>query len=121
MVKPQCIQSRIMGGAGGVRDPARYLAAALREQYGKDEAKVAPEPPLVKDLQDRAAILKKVQKLAAARSPIQRDADKRSFATSILRSDLRNDFENHGWTSALNACAIFTFSESLFPDEFTEK
>ncbi len=110
-----------VAGQGGVRDPARYLAAALRDRYGKDEATAAPEPPLGKELQGRAAKLKRVQELAAARSPTQRDADKRLFVAGIDRSDLRNDFENHGWMSPLNTRAIYEFWNDLFPEEFSEQ
>ncbi len=110
-----------VAGQGGVRDPARYLAAALRDRYGKDEATAAPKPPLVKELQGRAAKLKRVQELAAARSPTQRDADKRLFVAGIDRSDLRNDFENHGWMSPLNTRAIYEFWNDLFPEEFSEQ
>lgn len=99
-----------VAGQAGVKSPARYLSAALREGYGAPEA--APE------LTGRAAKLKRVQELVARRSPTQRDADKRLFLGQLDGSARRTDFERHGWMSALNAEAVFAFWEDLEPGAF---
>jgi len=103
-----------VAGQAGVKSPARYMAAALRDEYVGGEKDSAAAGTLT----GRAARLERVRDLAAARTPTQRDADRRLFAASILHGDLRADFEMHGWMSALNASAIFEFWEELFPGDF---
>lgn len=93
----------------GVRDPARYLTAAMKGDF------VAPEAPV---MSDRAARLKIVQTLVAARTPTQRDADKRLFLSQIENDAARLDFEKHGWMSALNAGEIQAFWDDLVPGAF---
>lgn len=100
-----------MAGQGDVRSPARYLAAALRDDF---KAEVAVEAPLA----GRAAKLQRVRDLAAARTPTQRDADKRLFASTIEASGARDDFDRHGWMSGLNSEQIFTFWADLIPGAF---
>ncbi|PYG27174.1 replication initiation protein [Pelagimonas varians] len=100
---------------GGVKSPARYLSAALRDDFGSDGP---PEAPPRAEVSARAARLKRVQELVAGRSPTQRDAVKRLFLNQLGASGLRNDFESHGWMSALNAEAIFAFWEELEPGAF---
>ena len=100
-----------MAGQGDVRSPARYLAAALRDDF---KAEVAVEAPLA----GRAAKLQRVRDLAAARTPTQRDADKRLFASTIEVSGARDDFDRHGWMSGLNSEQIFTFWADLIPGAF---
>jgi hypothetical protein len=92
----------------GVRSPARYLAALLRET----------EAPAAAPVSARAQRLGVVQKLVAARTPTQRDADRRMFLAGLGTADLRDDFERHGWMSALNAVAIVGFWRDLFPESF---
>lgn len=99
-------------GQGGVRNPVSYLTAAMKADYGTPE--VTPE------LSGRAAQLKIVQDLVAARSPTQRDADKRLFLNSLKDPAARLDFERHGWMSALNAAAIRIFWEELAPGAFDQ-
>lgn len=96
----------------GVKSPARYLSAALKEGFGAESETVSAP------LGARAAKLKKVQELVAARSPTQRDADRRLFLNGLSEAGLRADFEAHGWMSALNAEAIFGFWEELEPGAF---
>lgn len=93
-----------------VQNTARYLSAAMRDDFGKME----PPPPT----SDRAKKLTVVRDLVAARSPTQRDADKRLFLSRVADQDARLDFERHGWMSALNADAIFAFWEDLMPEAF---
>jgi len=94
-----------------VKNPARYLQAALRDTYveGQDA-----KPPST----ERARKLGIVRDLVAARSPTQRDADRRQFMSRIADADARLDFENHGWMSAQNAQAIFDFWDQLEPGAF---
>jgi hypothetical protein len=105
-----------VAGQGGVKSPARYLAAALRDDYTADAQtpKKTPSPPT----SSRARALGVVRDLAASRSPTQRDADKRLFLTGITDPAARADFEQHGWMSAKNHADIVVFWSELFPDAF---
>jgi len=62
-----------------------------------------------------------VRDLVAGRSPTQRDADKRIFLARLTDAAARQDFEMHGWMSALNAEAIFAFWEDVAPDAFEDQ
>lgn len=97
----------------GVKSPAKYLAAALRDDYGGE-----PDPVPAAPVSARAQRLGVVQSLVAGRTPTQRDADKRLFLSGLTDPAARADFETHGWMSALNTQAIFEFWEELFPDAF---
>lgn len=97
-----------------VKSPARYLAAALRDDYRKGDQTT----PTIAPVSGRAARLGRVQELVAARSPTQRDADKRLFLNSIAEPTGRLDFERHGWMSALNAKDVVAFWEDLYPGAF---
>lgn len=97
-----------------VKSPARYLAAALRDDYGRAGEAEPTRTPIT----GRAARLGRVQELVAARSPTQRDADKRLLLTSITDPNARLDFERHGWMSALNARAVIAFWEDIYPGAF---
>jgi hypothetical protein len=61
-----------------------------------------------------------VRDLAAARTPTQRDADRRLFMAGIEDAAARADFERHGWMSALNTQAIFDFWEEVVPGAFDD-
>ncbi|MEM9578183.1 MAG: replication initiation protein [Pseudomonadota bacterium] len=102
-----------MARQSGVKSPQRYLAAALRDDYVE-----APKPAAQPPSSARAVKLGRVRDLAAARTPTQRDADRRLFLTGIEDPAARADFERHGWMSALNAQAIFDFWEDLIPGAF---
>lgn len=99
----------------GVKSPARYLAAALRDDFGQGDAPVEVQAA---PTSARARRLGVVRDLAAARTPTQRDADKRLFLSGLTDPAARADFEAHGWMSALNTQAIFAFWQDLFPDAF---
>ncbi len=99
-----------MAGQAAVRNPVGYLRAAMTEDFGAVPAAAA--------LSGRAEQLKVVQELVAARSPTQRDADKRAFLNGVKDMAARSDFERHGWMSALNADAIRAFWEDLSPGAF---
>lgn len=105
----------------GVKSPAKYLAAALRDDFGAGAGLgsgqgrgAAPQPASTA----RAARLGIVRDLAAARTPTQRDADKRLFLSGLTDRAARADFESHGWMSPLNAEAIVAFWAELYPDAF---
>ncbi|MBE9637069.1 replication initiation protein [Salipiger mangrovisoli] len=109
-----------VAGQGGVKNPVGYLTKALKEDYRPTE----PETPaqvssrnLSPETAARARRLAKIRQLAEARTPTQRDADKRLFL-SRLRGSAADDFERHGWMSALNAEAIQAFWEELSPGAF---
>lgn len=103
----------------GVQNPARYLAAALRDSYETPEPRVGQGPAKAAEpLGVRAARLGRVRDIAAARTPTQRDADKRLFLNQIDDPAARADFERHGWMSALNAQQIFAFWQEMQPEAF---
>jgi hypothetical protein len=136
-----------VAGQGGVRSPARYLAAALRDDYADDgvprpaapsaedlallerrrqaEAEVraveaAREAEIAAQRRERAAKLARVRAVAEARNPTQRSADKRLFISQLQAELDREDFSRHGWSSALNAREIFAFWEELEPGIFED-
>ncbi|MEB8386451.1 replication initiation protein [Rhodobacteraceae bacterium KMM 6894] len=89
-----------------------YLSAALSGNYGAPEqGSTAPQSP-------RAQRLKRLQEAVAARSPTQRDADKRLFLNQITEPAKRQDFERFGWMSALNVAEICAFWEDFNPGLF---
>ncbi len=99
-----------VAGRDDVQNPARYLQAAIKPVEAQA---VAPQS-------ERARKLAVVRDLVAGRSPTQRDADKRIFLARITEAAARQDFEMHGWMSALNAEAIFAFWEDVEPGVFAE-
>ena len=100
-------------GQDDVRSPVGYLTAALRDDFGAEEA-VKPQQPA----SARAKVLAVLQNLVKARTPTQRDADKQLFMSSLHEANARSDFERHGWMSALNRDGIEEFWRDLFPDAF---
>lgn len=100
-------------GQAHVKSPARYLAAALRDDY-VPAAAAAPALPT----SARAVELGVIRDLAAARTPTQRDADKRLFLSQVEDAEARADFERHGWMSSRNRQAIAEFWRELFPAAF---
>ncbi|WP_259956363.1 replication initiation protein [Sulfitobacter mediterraneus] len=95
-------------GQAGVENPVRYLKAALRDDY-QAQVKVPTRP----EVAARAAKLAKVRDLAAARTPTQRDADKRLFQSQLTETRQRDDFDRHGWMSAINFEAIVDFWDEM--------
>ncbi|WP_347100688.1 replication initiation protein [Sagittula stellata] len=114
-----------VAGQGGVKNPVGYLTAALKNDY-ETGGGFAAKPQgsggggfAAKPATSRGRRLARIQELAAARKPTQRDADRRLF-TARLDGALRDDFERHGWMSALNAEAILAFWEELSPGAFDD-
>lgn len=103
-----------VGSKAGVVNPVGYLSAALKDDFkvGKPRGSVPTSA--------RAKLLERVRDLASARSPTQRDADRRLFMSMIDGADARADFERHGWMSALNTEAIKAFWEEMSPSAFEE-
>lgn len=125
-------------GRGRVASPLRYLSAAIRDDYksaSKAADEPAPEPAREVDVEApepgrasdaeaarerrlRARRLSLVRTAASARSPTQRDADRKLFAASLRDPLDAEHFREHGWNSALNARAILAFWEALEPGLF---
>ncbi|TQS70927.1 replication initiation protein [Rhodobacteraceae bacterium] len=111
-----------VSGQGAVKNAIGYLSAALTQDFQTDSTEVSRRnPPVTSDpkLATRVRELTIIRDLAAGRTPTQRDADRRLFQ-SKLEGAARDDFERHGWMSALNAAAIKAFWVELVPDAFDE-
>lgn len=91
-----------------VKSKVGYLTAALEGDFGADAAAVPPPSP-------RAERLRRVLEAVKARSPTQRDADRRLFLSQIGDGALRDDFDRHGWMSPLNAGRIVAFWAEMTP------
>ncbi|MFG6083502.1 replication initiation protein [Paracoccus litorisediminis] len=92
-----------------VKSMVGYLTAALEGNFT-----VMPEPE-VPAPSGRAERLRRILDAVKARTPTQRDADKRLFAGQLFDSRLREDFEKHGWMSPLNSTRIALFWEEMSP------
>ena len=103
-----------VAGQANVRNPVSYLTAAMKSDFVDPNKAVSPQ------MSGRAAQLKVVQELVAARSPTQKDADKRLFLNRLNDPAARADFERHGWMSALNADGIRAFWDELAPGAFDQ-
>lgn len=94
-----------------VKSKVGYLTAALEGDFGGPDAgageAVAPSP--------RAERLRRVLEAVKARSPTQRDADRRLFQSQIGDGARRDDFDRHGWMSPLNAARIVDFWAEMSP------
>ena len=104
-----------VAGQGGVRNAVGYLTKVLADDGG-DSPPVSPRN-LTAPLSPRAQRLARIRDLAAARTPTQRDADRRLFMAR-LEGAARDDFERHGWMSALNVEAIASFWDEVSPGAF---
>ena len=101
-------------GRKNVRSKVGYLSAALDGDFGAMEAGAgeAAAPS------GRAERLARVLEVVRARTPTQRDADKRLFLSQLTDGAARQDFENHGWMSPLNTARIAAFWEEMAPGLF---
>ncbi|NIZ11320.1 replication initiation protein [Pseudooceanicola sp. HF7] len=109
-----------IAGQGGVKNAVGYLTAALKQDFRAESggaSRSSEVSPRNQPTSPRAQRLGRIQELARARTPTQRDADKRLFL-SQLEGAARDDFERYGWMSALNARAIIAFWEELSPGAF---
>ncbi|WP_108259324.1 hypothetical protein [Mangrovicoccus ximenensis] len=64
--------------------------------------------------------MERIREAVAARTPTQRDADRRLFLSRLSDPLERGDFERLGWASALNARAMAAFWEELVPGLFDD-
>ena len=94
-----------------VKSKVGYLSAALSNDFGGEPA-AKPQPS------ERGERLRRVQDAIRNRTPTQRDADKRLFLSQVQDAAARQDFENHGWMSPLNATRIALFWEEMSPGIF---
>ncbi|KAF0676037.1 replication initiation protein [Profundibacterium mesophilum] len=121
-----------------VKNPAGYLRSALENGYGISEAKPSePSPEAVAaraardaanaraaEQEDARAAEKaerkrrfaQVQDAVSRRNPTQRDADRQLFLSSLTSDLEREEFQRHGWSSALNAAEIYRFWCEISPD-----
>lgn len=131
-------------GRDGVKSPVRYLTAALRDDY-KAEVASDPSPEALKaaetrkaeaDLtrqqeaareaeldaarRTRAGRMARIRELVAARTPTQRDADKRLFLARLSDDVERAEFQRLGWGSALSVSEMVAFWEELVPGAFDD-
>ena len=93
-----------------VKSKLGYLTAALEGGYGAPEPVEASAVPA-----GRAERLRRILAAVKARTPTQRDADRRLFAAQLPAGPLRDDFERHGWMSPLNSARVAAFWEEMSP------
>lgn len=97
------------------------LKAAARRQIdaeARQEATQVRDSAVSQERRHRAIRMARVRETAEARTPTQRDADRRLFLSSVKDPLEREDFSRHGWASALNSRGIFAFWEELQPGVF---
>lgn len=99
-----------VGSRKNVESMVGYLSAALAGDFGGAGEAAAPEPK-----SPRARRLQRLREAIAARTPTQRDADKRLFLNQLSDPVKRADFERFGWMSPLNADDIAAFWEEVSP------
>ncbi|MFC3567850.1 replication initiation protein [Paracoccus sp. TOH] len=94
-----------------VKSKLGYLTAALEGNFGPVPERAGegggPNP--------RAERLRRILEAVKARTPTQRDADKRLFLAQLSDARMRDDFEKHGWMSPLNSTRIAAFWEEMSP------
>lgn len=105
-------------GKEGVRSKIGYLTAALQ---GAAAPAPAPDAPAAPAMTARADRLRRILEAVKARTPTQRDADKRLFMRQLTEPRLRDDFERHGWLSPLNAARIARFWREMAPELFADE
>ncbi len=103
-----------VGARKNVKNMVGYLNASLEEDFGGAGEPTAPPAPST----PRAERLKRVLEAVAARTPTQRDADKRLFLSQLKDEGTRGDFEKFGWMSPLNIEAVFRFWQELDSEVF---
>ena len=136
-----------LDGRTGVDSPVRYLTAALRDDYREPVAAPPPDPTpeariaveaaraardvtaaadalrsagIEAERRRRTALMSRVREVVSARTPTQRDADRRLFASGLADEVARGDFARHGWASALNVAAMVAFWTEMVPGAFDD-
>mmetsp|Transcript_23203 Transcript_23203/g.39788 ORF Transcript_23203/g.39788 Transcript_23203/m.39788 type:complete len:427 (+) Transcript_23203:803-2083(+) len=131
-------------GRGAVESPVRYLSAALRDDYAapkavepsaaavaaaeardaarsvQSEAETQRAAEIARERRHRAATMVRVRQLVDARTPTQRDADRRLFLNTLDDDLMRGEFARLGWASALCAPRMVAFWEDLVPGAFDD-
>ena len=102
----------------GVRSKVSYLSAALEGSTGQGVGQGATAAGAVGASSARAERLRAVLAAVNARTPTQRDADRRLFMRQLSDAKLRDDFERHGWMSPLNAEGVAAFWAEMSPEIF---
>ena len=126
-------------GREGVRNPAGYVAAALKgaepppppdpevaravEARAEEARARAEEADRASDIaaaerRARVARLERVIAAAEARNPTLRDADRRLFMSTLKSEVDRENFARFGWQSGVLASQVFAFWEDLVPGLF---
>ena len=100
-------------GRRNVVSKVGYLSAALEGRFETPDP--APTEPA---LSQQAERLRRIQEVIRARTPTQRDADRRLFVSQLTDRAARADFERHGWMSPLNAARIAAFWQEMSPGLF---
>ncbi|WP_411840484.1 replication initiation protein [Paracoccus sp. ME4] len=100
-------------GRRNVVSKVGYLSAALEGRFETPDP--APAEPA---LSPQAERLRRIQEVIRARTPTQRDADRRLFVSQLTDRAARADFERHGWMSPLNAARIAAFWQEMSPGLF---
>ncbi|KKM71662.1 hypothetical protein LCGC14_1428350 [marine sediment metagenome] len=129
-----------------VVNPAGYLRTALAKDFApappkpakRARAQPTPTPEAVQARDKRRTALQSaeaaldqrdaerqarkrrfaaVERAVSRRNPTQRDADRQLFLSTISSELEREEFRRHGWSSALNANAIYAFWSDILPDE----
>ncbi len=95
----------------GLRSKIGYLTAALDGPAAAPAGQGAAPAP-----SPRAERLRRILEAVKARTPTQRDADRRLFSSQLADARLREDFERHGWMSPLNADRIAEFWQDMSPE-----
>ena len=103
-----------VGDRKNVKSKVGYLKAALEGDFGAEDGAGEAEPT------PRGRRLALVSEAVKARTPTQRDADKRMFLSRIEDKAKRLDFERFGWMSALNAAEIVGFWREMRPELFED-
>ncbi|WP_372801368.1 replication initiation protein [Paracoccus seriniphilus] len=97
-----------------VKSKVGYLSAALDGDFGAEQQRDdIPAPTSA-----RAERLRRILEAVKARTPTQRDADRRLFLSQLQDSAARDDFSRHGWMSPLNAARIAEFWQEMSPGLF---
>lgn len=120
-----------LAGQGDVISSVGYLSAAIEQDFKPANApkevparaRPVPKPDPAADMRaaeqaERGWKFAIVRELVSARSPTQRDADKRLLMASIDGDLDREDFARFNWAPSLNADAFFAFLEELQPGCF---
>lgn len=101
-----------------VKSKVGYLSAALDGDFGAAEERAGDQAPASPATSARAERLRRILDTVKARTPTQRDADRRLFVSQIPEGPAREDFMRHGWLSPLNAARIASFWEDMSPGIF---